>query len=453
MQMQDQHEISNRLERRFDRLWPICRSISGPGFRASLDILREIVPFEDLAFASGERVLDWTVPDEWTPRAAWLLDPAGRRFVDFAQNNLHLLGYSQPFRGRISLDALREHLYTLPEQPEAIPYLTSYYKPRWGFCLTHREYLGLAPGEYEVCVDTELRPGRLVVGEAVLPGSSDREVLFSSYLCHPSMANNELSGPLVLAHLYERVAAMPARRYTYRFVIGAETIGAIAYLSRRGEHLRRHLDAGFQMTCLGDPGAFTLKTSRRADTLADRAAATALRDRGTFRTERFDPSDGSDERQWCSPGFDLPVASVMRTMYGKYPEYHTSLDDKRCVSFDAMAESIEAYVDIVGVLESNAFWRSTSPYGEPQLSRRDLYGGVGSQKRMPLEDKAIFWALNLADGRHDMIAIAERAGLPFAAVRSACEVLECSGLVVREAGPLPTHAPTPCDHAPELRSS
>lgn len=403
----------------------------GPGFRASLDIIGEIVPFEHLRFPTGARVLDWDVPDEWEVREAFLVGPDGVRRADFRTNNLHLVSHSAPFRGRLALDELRPHLLSLPQQPDAIPYRTSYYHREWGFCLRHSELRTLPEGFYDVVVDTELRPGHLVVGEAVLPGDTDEEVLLSSYLCHPSLANNELSGPLVLAMLWECVAALPSRRYTYRFVIGPETIGAISYLSVRGEHLRRTLRAGWIVTCVGDRGSFTYKQSRSAGSLADRAATLVLRDRGPHTVIAFDPADGGDERQYGSPGFDLPVGSLMRTPLGRYPEYHTSLDNRDFIDFDAMLESVTVYTDIVTALESNHVWRNVAPFGEPQLGRRGLYPTLGAGPALEGQRRAMMWLLNLADGTRDLLAIAERSGQPVHLLAEAAATLHAGGLLER----------------------
>lgn len=423
-------DLATRIESYFDRLWPINRSITGPGFRESLDILAELVPTERLRFPTGSIAFDWIVPPEWHAREAYLVDPAGRRFGDFAENNLHLVGYSIPFRGRMSLDELRPHLYSLPDQPDAIPFITSYYSEHWGFCLTDRELRQLPEGEYEVVIDAEHYAGHVDVGEAVLPGETEQEILFTSYLCHPSLANNELSGPLALAFLYERVAALPRRRFTYRFVLAAETIGAICYLSARGEQLLANLAAGYVMTCLADRGDFTYKLSRRADTLADRAARLVLRDHGAHTVIPFDPGNGSDERQYCSPGFNLPVGSLMRSMYADYPEYHTSLDNKDAISFDALAGSVEVYARVVDAIEANETWWNTVQFGEPQLGRRDLYPSWSTGHVMP-HVQLLTWILNLADGEHDLLAIAEEAGYPVQLVVEGVASLESAGLLER----------------------
>lgn len=421
--------IEERMESYFDRLWPINRSITGPGIRQSMDILSEIMPTERLRFETGRKVFDWTVPKEWVANDAYFIDPDGIKHAWFKENNLHLLGYSVPFKGKMSLSELRDHLYSLPDMPDAIPYATSYYSENWGFCISHDELQQLPEGEYQVHIDTELYPGAVEIAEAVLPGETNEEVLFSSYLCHPSMANNELSGPLVMAFLYDRIKNMPARRYTYRFVITTETIGTICYLSQRGEHLKNKLAAGYIMTCLGDPGPFTYKLSRQGDSLADRAAKTVLRDKFQHTVVPFSAGNGSDERQYCSPGFDLPMGSLMRTIYGSYRQYHTSLDNKDYISFNSLAESVEMYYSIVQALESNVVWENTVKYCEPQLGKRGLYHDIGTAKYLEQRIDAVCWLLNLADGEHDLLEIAERSGCKIELLARVAQELRSAGLI------------------------
>lgn len=428
-----------RMEDYFDRLWPLPRSIMGAGFRDSLKILSEIVPFETRNCASGTKLFDWTVPQEWVVRDAYLIDPQGKRRAEFTKNNLHLVSYSIPFRGTMSLAELKSHLHTLQELPHAIPYVTSYYKPVWGFCLTHDEYKSLPEGNYQVVVDTELKPGILVSGEAVLPGKSDQEILFSSYLCHPSMANNELSGPLALAFLYEKIAAMPKRKYTYRFVINTETIGTIFYLSQRGEHLKKNLLAGYVLTCVGDAGKFTYKKSLRENSLADRAALAVLEDlrekqQQEYSVTQFDPTDGSEDRQYNSPGFDLPIGSLMRTMYGQYPEYHTSLDNKDYISFAALQETVEAYYKIAEWIEGNQCWQRTEPHCEPQLGKRGLYPSQQDLQHEPDKLRAMLWMLSYSDGDHGVFDIAAKSKLSVSVLRTAALELEANGLLKKIEG-------------------
>lgn len=427
-------ELRRRDERRdleatFDRLWPLLRSLTGAGVRATHDILAEWLPLERIEVPTGTRVFDWTVPQEWVVRSATLRGPDGRTIVNVREHTLHLVGYSVPFDGVLSREELDEHLYSLPERPDAIPYVTSYYAPRWGFCLPDRVRRSLPAGSYRVEVDTELIDGSMTLSECVLPGASDREVLLSTYTCHPSMANNELSGPLVAAALYRRLAAWPARRLSYRFVFGPETIGAIAYLAMRGAHLSRQLDAGYVLTCLGDPGPFTYKRSRQGDSLADRAASYALSDMPDVRWLDFVPL-GSDERQYGSPGFDLPVGSLMRSMYGTYPEYHTSDDDKSLIRFDALQASVDAYESVCRTLDlGGARYRNTMPYGEPQLGRRGLYDDLMVAGGHVHAADALFWVLNLSDGSNDLLAIAQRSGIALEAVASAADRCVAAGLL------------------------
>jgi aminopeptidase-like protein len=425
---EQESESISEIELLFDRLWPILRSITGAGVRETLATLSDVVPLERIEVPSGTRVFDWTVPAEWVAREAYAIAPTGERILDMRENNLHLLNYSAPFRGTLTRAQFDEHLHSLPDQPEAIPYVTSYYERRWGFCVSQRQRDALPEGNYEVVVDTEHVPGSLSIGEAVLPGAEQREVLISTYTCHPSLANNELSGPLVAAFLHRRLARWPARQLTYRFVFAPETIGAIAYLSLRGEHLRKHLMAGYVVTCAGTEDRFTLKRSRRGDTPADRAALHVLRSLSEEpRVLDFFPT-GSDERQYCSPGFDLPVASVMRSMYGAYPEYHTSLDNRDLISFTALRGSVDLYERILKVLDANRRYVSRVSMCEPQLSRRGLYGTLGTRESTTFST-ALLWLLNLADGRHDLIEMSERSGIALEELAAAGRACHDAGLV------------------------
>jgi aminopeptidase-like protein len=356
--------------------------------------------------------------------------PGGQRILDVADNNLHLLNYSVPFCGTLSRSELDAHLHSRPDMPEAIPYVMSYYEPRWGFCLSDQQRQALPDGDYQIVIDTELFDGALTLSEAVLPGKEEDEVLISTYTCHPSLANNELSGPLVTAFLYRRLATWSERRLTYRFVFVPETIGAICYLAKRGEHLREQLVAGYVVSCVGIDTDFTYKRSRRGNSLADRAALYALKHFGSpYRVRDFVPM-GSDERQYCSPGFDFPVGSLMRGAHGDYPEYHTSLDNKALLDFAALQGSIDAYEAIMRALDRNVSFRNLLPHGEPQLGRRGLYptlGNVDKSERV----EAMMWVVNLSDGEHDLLAIAERSGLPLEALWQAARTAEDAGIVER----------------------
>ena len=414
----------------FDRLWPLLRSLTGEGVRRTHDILGELLPLDRIEIPSGTQVLDWTVPQEWAVREAYVTAPGGERILDVRDNNLHLVNYAAPFRGRVSRRELDNHLHSIPKLPEAIPYVTSYYEPRWGFCLSQRQRDALPEGEYEVVVDSELFDGSMTISEAVLPGAETGEVLISTYTCHPSMANNELSGPLVAAFLYRRLAAMPERRLTYRFVFAPETIGAVAYLDRMGDHLLARMEAGFVLTCIGTKAPFTLKRSRRGDSLADRAAEQILARRPGAPPKILDffPT-GSDERQYCSPGFNLPVAMIARSLYGDYPEYHTSLDNRDFVSFEAIVGSVDACFDICFALDRNIRYRNIVAKGEPQLGRRGLMATLGAQRSIEDEFKAMHWLLNLADGEHDLLSIAERGGADLRLLDRLAEKCKAAGIL------------------------
>lgn len=427
--------VGAEMHRLAAELFPVCRSITGDGVRATLARAREIVPLEVREVPSGTAVLDWTVPDEWNVRDAWIKDPAGRKVVDFAASNLHLLGYSVPVQARMPLAELRTHLYSLPEQPDLIPYRTSYYQEAWGFCLAHRVLAGLPEGEYEVFIDSTLAPGSLTYGELLLPGTSEREFLVSCHVCHPSLANDNLSGLAVTLFLARELARRPkaARRYSYRFLWAPGTIGAIAWLAAHAEGAAKRIAHGLVAANLGDPGPFHYKRSRRGDAEIDRAAAHVLAAAGEpHAVEDFVPY-GYDERQYCSPGFDLPVGSLTRTPWGRYPEYHTSADDLDLITPAALAGSLARYLEVVELIEVNRTYLNLSPHGEPQLGRRGLYdavggagGGEGGERDRRL---ALLWVLNLSDGRHDLLAIAERSGLPFAAVRAAADALVAAELL------------------------
>jgi len=418
------------MEHYFDMLWPINRSITGPGTRKSLKIISEIMPLRRLKFKSGEKAFDWTVPKEWNAHEAYFIDPTGKKHAVFSENNLHLIGYSKSVKKKLDLIKLKQKLHTLPDQPDAIPYLTKYYENDWGFCLTYKEYQNLPEGQYEVYIDTELYDGYLEIGESVLKGTSTDEVFFSTYLCHPSMANNELSGPLVMSFLYDCIKALPNRRYTYRFLVSTETIGTICYLRRRGAHLRKRMKAGYVMTCLGGPGSFTYKQSRRGNSLADRAAKIVLKGFKNSKVMSFSPF-GSDERQYCSPGFNLPVGSLMRTVYGEYPEYHTSLDNKDFINFEALSDSVEVYLDIVKAIESNKIWINKIPFCEPQLGKRELYPSNNPKVDPNEEFKVIKWLCCYGDGKNDLIEIANHSGLKIGALAAKAELLASAG-VLRE---------------------
>jgi len=407
------------------RLFPICRSITGDGLRETLSILAESIPLQICEVPSGTRCFDWTVPREWTARDAYIIDPQGRKLAQFSASNLHLWGYSTPVDARLTLAELRPHLYSLPELPDAVPYRTTYYEENWGFCLAHREYMELEDGEYQVHIDTALVDGSLTYGELYIEGQRREEVLLSTYICHPSMCNDNLSGVVVAAALAEVLGACKPE-FSYRFLFAPETIGSLVWLSRNESELH-HIWSGLALNSLGDPAPLTYKKSRRGDAPIDRAASHVLRHRGPHRLQDFAPT-GSDERQFCSPGFDLPVGALMRAGYD-FQAYHTSLDDLDLVSADQLADSLAAARTILGVLEQDRYCRNLKPKGEPQLGRRGLYGQTGASRTGGVDHLALQWTLNLADGSHSLLDTAERAGMPFAEICAAASALRGAGLL------------------------
>lgn len=427
------HEIGQELHALAHRLFMVPRSLTGNGVRESLRLLRSVAPELTVhEVPTGTRVFDWEIPREWNLKRAWIEDEDGEAIVDTDLNNLHVVGYSTPIDVRLGLDELQQYLHSLPDQPDAVPYVTSYYAERWGFCLSHRQRMSLDPGTYRVVVDADLEPGSLTYGEIVLPGSSADEVFFSTYICHPMMANNELSGPLVAAALARHVARAWSRRLTYRFVFVPETIGAIAYLSRHLDHLRQRVVAGYVLTCVGDERTWSFLPSRRGNTLADRVARHVL-DHAVDSYDAYTFLDrGSDERQYCSPGADLPVASVMRSKYGTYPEYHTHLDDLSLVTASGLGASVALYEELIATLEANVVYCTTTT-GEPQLGRRGLYPTT-SQKGSAAGTRTMMNLLAYADGTRDLVAIADTIGVPTWEMRPIAAQLVRAGLLAEVAG-------------------
>lgn len=412
-----------------DAAFPIHRSMTGDGVRATLRLVGATLPIEVHEVPSGTPVLDWTVPKEWSVRDAYVADTAGRRVIDLQASNLHLLSYSLPVRKRVSLDELQEHLFSLPGQPDLVPYRTAYYGETWGFCLTDDARSALRDGEYEVVVDTTLADGSLTYGELFLPGAlGDAEILLTTHVCHPSLANDNCSGIAVLTELGRLLSTAP-RRYGYRLLFIPATIGSITWLACNEANVGR-IRHGVVLAELGNPGPLTYKRSRRGDAPVDQAAAYVLScDDVSNRVIDFSPF-GFDERQFCSPGFDLPVGRLTRTPHGEYPEYHTSADDLSFVDDDQLIGSLEALLAILGVLEGDRMYVNTHPKGEPQLGRRGLYRSIGGDPNYSAVELALQWVLNQSDGEHSLLDIARRAGLPFGAVRHAADLLEGEELLV-----------------------
>jgi aminopeptidase-like protein len=420
-------------------LYPICRSITGDGVRATLAIIGAQIPLETTEVPTGTPVLDWQVPNEWNCRAAWIRGPDGRTVVDFADHTLHVQGYSVPIHARMSLEALQPHLHSLPEHPDWIPYRTAYYQETWGFCLPHCRRQELKGGMYEVFIDASLAPGHLTYGECILPGATDQEVLISAHVCHPSLCNDNLSGIAVATRLARSLQGIQTR-YTYRFLFIPATIGSLAWLATHEDVVPR-IRHGLILAGVGDPGAPTYKQSRRGDADIDRAAAQVLaRSGSSARVFPFSPY-GYDERQFCSPGYNLPVGCLMRTPFGEYPEYHSSADNPDLVKPSALADTLRICLQVLHALEGNKRYLNANPKGEPQLGSRGLYDLQGGRQRVEDLRMALLWVLNQSDGYHDLLDIADRADLAFETIRAAADMLIASGLLTEAAvdgGPAPS---------------
>lgn len=410
------------------RLFPICRSLSGDGYRESLRILTEgLSDFNKIEVPSGSPVFDWTVPKEWNIREAYIETLDGRRIIDFKDNNLHVLGYSAPIDRLVSLEELLEHIYTQPDQPDWIPYVTSYYKESWGFCVTEKQKQLLNDSQYHVVIESDLKNGCITLGDLVVSGKTDEEIMFTTYLCHPSMANNELSGPVVWRALIDYVLKIPNRRYTYRFVINPETIGAIAYLSKNIEVLQRNVRAGFVLSCVGDDRTYSYIQSKYANSYADRVIKNVLMFHyPEYKTYSY-LQRGSDERQYNSCGVNLPVVGFCRSKYGEYPEYHTSADNMSLISEKGLEGSYNVCVKMIDALEINHFYKMTC-IGEPQLGKRGLYPTI-SKKGQYDEVKAMVDLIAYCDGRQDLIDISTLIHQPIDVLIPIIEKLSHNGLL------------------------
>jgi aminopeptidase-like protein len=407
--------------------YPICRSITGDGVRQTLRLIRERISLATVEVPTGTPVFDWTVPREWNIRDAYIADATGRRIVDFRDSNLHVVGYSVPVRTRLPFSELRPRLFTLPDQPGVIPYRTSYYHDTWGFCLRHEQLLGMGEGPYDVCIDSTLEPGHLTYGEYFLPGTREDEVLVSCHICHPSLCNDNLSGIAVATYLGEALSTVE-RSYSYRFLFIPGTIGAITWLARNQAQVGR-IRHGLVLTGVGDGGHLTYKRSRRGAADIDRATAHVLRHSGRDYAIRDFTPYGYDERQYCSPGFNLAVGCLMRSPHGTYAQYHTSADDLTFVKAESLENSLATCLQVFAILEDDRVLRSRNPYGEPQLGRRGLYRALGGHADLERLQLAMLWVMNLADGDHSLLQMAERADLPFALVRDAAELLVAHDLL------------------------
>lgn len=410
-----------------EKLFPICRSITGNGVRESLAILQKHIPIEIKEVPTGTAVFDWTIPKEWNIKDAWVKNEQGEKIIDFKNNNLHLLNYSIPIHQKMDLETLKEHLFTLPEQPNLIPYRTSYYQENWGFCLSHQKMEELKEGIYEVMIDSTLEAGSLTYGELLIPGETEEEVLLSTHICHPSLANDNLSGISLLTFLGQFLRKQK-NRYTYRLIFIPGTIGAITWLAQNEKKVHR-IKHGIVASLVGDAGAFTWKKSRRGDTEIDRAVTQVLKDSGyDYEVIDFFPY-GYDERQFCSPGFDLAVGNLGRSRFGEFPEYHTSADNLDFVNSENLKESFEIYKSVIELLENNFTYLNLQPKCEPQLGKRGLYDAIGGESDRKIYQMAMLWVLNYSDGENDLLAIAERSGYSFEVVLKVQRILEEKGLL------------------------
>ena len=408
-------------------LYPICRSITGNGVRETLSLIKERIHIDIHEVSSGTKVLDWTVPREWNIKRAWIKDPKGNIIVDFKELNLHVLNYSSPVHEKVSLSDLKEHLFTLPDQPDKIPYRTSYHNENWGFCISHDLYLSLKDGEYEVFIDSSLTEGSLTYGEYFIKGTTDEEVLFSTHICHPSLANDNLSGIAVATELAKKLNERN-NRYSYRFLFIPGTIGSITWLSQNRDKIQ-NIKYGLVLTLLGDTSKFNYKKSRIGDAAIDEIVENCLKNnKDDYGIIDFYPY-GYDERQFCSPGFNLPIGRLSRSLHGQFDEYHTSADNLEFVHQDKLQGSLEFLNEVVETIESNHYFLNLSPYGEPQLGKRGLFKKIGGHSKAKDYQMALLWMLNQSDGKNSVLDISTKSGLPFMLLKKAADDLEIAGLL------------------------
>ena len=402
-------------------IFPICRSITGNGVRQTLKKIQSILPIEIHEVPSNTKVFDWTIPKEWNIHDAFVKDPKGEKIIDFNNSNLHVVSYSIPIHKKMSLQELKSHIHTLPKIPDVIPYLTSYYNEDWGFCMTHNDFIKLEEGEYEIMIDSTLENGSLTYGEFLKIGEVEDEFLISCYICHPSMCNDNLSGP-VLATILGKYLKEIKTKFSYRFLFIPETIGAITWLSKNEKSIHK-IKNGLIATCLGDSGIMTYKKTRNGDNEIDRISKYVLENsKQEFNIIDFLPI-GSDERQFCSPAFNLPVGSLMRTMHGKFPEYHTSADNLDFVRAENLEDALIKYSGIIFILENNKKYINLNPKCEPQLGKRGLYRQLGGQKNSEEKELAMFWILNQSDGKNSLLDIAIKSKLDFYLIKQVSDEL------------------------------
>jgi aminopeptidase-like protein len=417
----DLKEAGNKMYELIEELYPICRSITGEGYRQTLSIIKNLIPLEVQSVASGAKAFDWTIPEEWNIKDAYVKNSKGDRVIDFKKSNLHIVNYSTPVDQIMPLKELKKHLHTLPEHPDWIPYRTSYYSKNWGFCLSHNDFIHLKADDYRAVIDSTLKPGYLNYGELLIPGQSDYEVLISTHACHPSLCNDNLSGISLTAYLAKCLAEQ-SLRYSYRFLFIPGGIGSIVWLSRN-EDLVPQIKHGLVVTCVGDSGSFTYKKTRQSNAEINRAVLHALQASGKkYQVVDFSPY-GYDERNYGSPAFNLPVGSLTRSTYAQYPQYHSSADNLDLVSAKNLSDSLEMYLQVISIIENNRTYVNLFPKGEVQLGKRGLYGKMGGLQNRPHSELPLLWVLNFSDGEHSLLDICERAKLSFDTVQYAAEIL------------------------------
>ncbi|MFD2442705.1 DUF4910 domain-containing protein [Bacillus sp. CGMCC 1.16607] len=432
-------EELQQMDQLFDLLYPINRSITGEGVRQTFNILKEIIPLDVFFIPTGTKVFDWEIPKEWKIHEGWLKGPDGKKIVDFSDHNLHVVNYSTSVDRKLSLEELKPNLYTIPNLPEAIPYVISYYRERWGLCLPYSTYESLEEGTYHAYIDSEHVDGVLNFAHAILPGESKEEILISTYVCHPSMANNELSGPIVATFLYNRLKKWKKRRFTYRFVFVPETIGSISYLYKFGNELKKNTYSGLVLTCLGGKVDLSYKHSRQGNAPIDRVVNHFFEGGLKGSTRAFTPNNGSDERQYCSPGFNLPVGQMARLTYGQYKEYHTSLDNKELITIKSLQKSVNEIECILQGLELEGYYVNLSPFGEVKLDKHGLYPDINSQDRWTRADneainhrEILNWVLsilNYSDGEHTLLQIAEKCNCSILDLEPVIDILKSKGIL------------------------
>jgi len=409
------------------KLYPIPRSITGNGVRQTLKIISKKIPLKIHEVPTGTKVFDWEVPKEWNIKDAYIKDSRGKKIVDFKKSNLHVLNYSFSVEKKMRFSELKKHLHTLPDHPDWIPYLSSYYKENWGFCLTHKQLLGMKDDFYEVVIDSILEKGHLTYGELYLPGKKKQEILLSCYICHPSLCNDNLSGVVLLTYLAHYLKNLKTN-YSYRFLFIPETIGAITWLCLNEDKVSQ-IKYGLVVTCVGDSGHSTYRKTRDGNTLIDKVVEKVLLDAGTpYKIEDFSPC-GSDERQFSSPGFNMPVGSLMRTPHGGYDEYHTSADNLSFINSPCLLDSFYKYLGVIDILEHNNTFLNLNPKCEPQLGRRGIYTLLGGKKETPISQVAMFWVLNFSDGKHSLLDIAIRSGINFKQIKETADLLLAKDLL------------------------